>query len=392
MAKTRSNHGRGSIYQRKPDGLWVAQVHIGYNEKGRPKYKRVYRKENAAAVDALQELQFALRRGQPVDAKRLTVSEYLDQWMATSVEGSKEPKTIAYYRMMIDRHLKPTIGRIDLRKLTALHVQAMLTEKQTKADPKTKRILSASSVAGIRRTLRAALSRAWKLGLVAENVAQKTDPPKVKKADPVYLTPEQALALREKANGHPIENLLALTLGTGLRVGEATGLRWTDVDLDNGLLKITTQLQRISKKLTLKSLKSSSSRRTLPLIGLALEAVQAEQVRHAKLRAFLGDSFNELGLVFVNDGGRPFDPKYVDKHLKALCKAAEIPQVSFHKLRHTAATLMVAAGVPLALVKDQLGHSSITLTMGTYAHMLPTAQREAAEKLDQALRARSQAL
>ncbi len=392
MAKRRSRarHGLGSVFKRK-DGRWVAQVCAGYSaDTGKPKYRTAYSRTEQDAKTNLKQMINELDSGQPAPTSRQTVGEFLDKWLDECVKGQKEPKTIVYYTMMVNRHIKPSLGRIELRKLQAYEVQSLINEK-TKPQPTGKegktRKLSPATVNGIRRVLRAALNQAWKWDMVVQNVVPKTSAPKVVKPEPVYLEPDQAQKLLEQAKGHPIENLVALAMGTGLRIGEATGLRWQDVDVENATLRVQVQLQRIEKKLVHKPLKSASSRRNLPLLGMALEAVRAEEFRQASLKAKLGEKYaNPLGLVFLNSEGRPLDPKYVDKHLKQLCKDAGIPQVSFHKLRHTAATHMVAAGVPLALVKDQLGHSSITLTTGTYAHMVPAAQREAAEKLDAVLR------
>ncbi|MBS1714490.1 MAG: site-specific integrase [Armatimonadetes bacterium] len=381
----------GSVFKRK-DGRWVAQVLLGYDgTTGRPKYKTVYAKSQAEAVKELNKTMAAVTTGKTVPTERTTLGQFLDRWLDGTVRGHKEPKTVDYYVMMVDRHIKPALGRIDLRKLTAEQIQLFLNEKGKPRKVGDKTVtLSPASVAGIRRVFRAAMNQAWKWGLVAENVVVKTVPPKVKKSDPVYLHPDQALKLAEAAKGHPIENLLLVALGTGMRIGEATGLRWQDVDTVNpkqATLRVGVQLQRVEGKLVHKSVKSASSRRSLPLLGYALEGIEAEKFRQARLQAELGDSFqNPLGLVFLNSEGRPLDPKYVHNHLKALCRKAGIPEVSFHKLRHTAATHMVAEGVPLALVKDQLGHSSIALTTGTYAHMVPVAQRKAAEKLDAVFR------
>ncbi|MBS1723102.1 MAG: site-specific integrase [Armatimonadetes bacterium] len=386
MGSKRGDKGRGSIYQRNSDGMWMAQVQVGYHPNGKPKYKQVGRKKHADALVALDEMIAAQRSGRSVDTKAVTVAAYLDQWLE-GLDGKKEPATLRYYKMMVERYIKPDIGRIQLRRLTGLDVQRMLDKRSLQPRSKDKEPLSASSVAGIRRTLRAALTRAWKLGLVLENAAQKTDPPKVRKADPVFLTSEEAVKLLDAAKGHCLENIIALALTTGLRIGEATGVRWEDVDLEAKIVRINVQLQRIGSKLQLKELKSASSRRVLPLVGRGLVAVEAEQFRQAKMKAELGEDFaNPMGLVFLNEDGRPFDQKYVTNHLKKLCVKAEVKEVSFHKLRHSAASLMVAAGVSLGMVKDQLGHSSIALTLGTYSHMVPDAQREAAEKLDAALK------
>jgi len=382
---------------------------LGYRSDGKPKYKTAYAKLESEAVDALIKIQTDVTLGKPISTERQTVSQFLDDWLESVIEGHKEPQTVRYYRLMVNTHIKPAIGRIDIRKLQALQVQELIstsskasplpkskpgTKTKKAKDAETKKVevktvktLSPYTVRGIRAVLRAALNHAWKLGMVSENVALKTTPPRIVKSDPVYLSPEDAHKLLEKAEGHALRNLLAVTLGTGMRVGEATGLRWQDIDFESLTLRIQYQLQRNNGKLTHKPLKSASSRRNLPILGMVESALRAEQERQQFQRAASRtDVFNPLELVFLNADARPLDPKYVDKHLKALCKEAGIAQVSFHKLRHTAATHMVAAGVPLALVKDQLGHSSITLTTGTYAHMVPAAQREAAEKLDLALK------
>jgi len=389
MAKRGKNRepGTGSVFQRTRDKRWVAQVLLGYDERGRARYKLGVCRSQAAAISKLNEIMARVTTGQSITTDRQTVSTYLSSWLKTKAEAQLAPKTLAYYKLMVERHIIPSLGRTDLTKLSANQVQVFLNEKArptTYGDRTT--IVGPYTVRGIRAVLRAALADAWRLGLVSDNVALKVRTPKIIKSDPVYLDPEQAAQLCKAAQGHAIENLIRLTLGTGLRIGEATGVRWQDVEVESGILRVTVQLQRIAGKLVHKPLKSASSRRVLALVGLALEAIQAEKLRYDRLRSTLGqDGFNPLGLVFLNDEGRPLDGKYVDKHLKKLCANAKIPEISFHKLRHTAATLMVAAGVPLALVKDQLGHSSITLTTGTYAHMVPSAQKQAAETLNGAL-------
>jgi integrase len=146
------------------------------------------------------------------------------------------------------------------------------------------------------------------------------------------------------------------------------------------------QLQRIDGTLMLRGLKSTSSRRTLPLASLAVEALREEKARQLVLSAALGNDFNPLNIVFLNSEARPLDQRYVDRHLKEILVKAGLPKLSFHKLRHTAASLLVAAGVDIHQVKEQLGHSQISLTANLYAHGVSQAQRRAANKLDSVLR------
>jgi integrase len=241
--------------------------------------------------------------------------------------------------------------------------------------------LSANFVRGLRAVLRSSLTQAWKQGLIEQNVASRTNAPKIEHKDPEFLTPGEAQRLLQAAKGEFLEPLIAFTLATGVRIGEVSGLRWSDVDFNRETVSIAKQLQRVGGKLILKDVKSKSSRRTLHLSGIALNALQQQRAS-----TLLDAHENPLGLVFLNHEGRPLDPKYVDDHVKRIMRTAGVRVMSFHKLRHTAATLMVAAGVELHQVKQQLGHSQISLTANLYAHGVNEAQRKAANKLDAVLR------
>lgn len=372
------------MFQRARDKRWVAQVLLGYDGRGKPKFKLGVAKSQSGAIAKLNQIMAQVSTGQAVSTDRKTVSTYLHSWLETKGVEQLAPKTLAYYKLMIERHIIPGLGRIELKKLSAQQVQGLLNEKCRPSNcDEGSPALSPNTVKGIRAVLRSALKDAWRIGLVTENVALKVSTPKIVKADPVYLSSGEVGRLCESAKNHSIENLIRLALGTGLRVGEATGLRWQDVDVKAGVIRVNVQLQRVAGRLVLRPLKSAASRRVLPLLGSTLEAIVAQKVRQDDLLTRLSsEARNPLGLVFLNDEGRPLDPKFVDKHLKRLCLKAKVQEISFHKLRHTAATHMVAAGAPLAVVKDQLGHSSIALTTGTYAHMVPSAQKEAVEALE----------
>lgn len=363
---------------KRADGRWVAQVLLGY-EGGKARYKTSYARSEKDAVAKLNEAIAAVATGRHVPTQRVTVAQFVEEWLEQTVKPHRAPKTYRSYRQLYEHHLKDSIGRLDLKKLTHMHVQRLINEKD-------KAGYAPNTVDRIRATLRSALAIAWKQGLVAENVAQRVSVPKKVKKDPTFLQPEEAKRLIEVAGQTRFGNLIELALHTGMRIGEVTGLRWSDVDFDNEILRVRVQLQRVESKLVLRELKSASSRRSLPLTARALDALKREKAEQLLLKSVLGERFaNPMDLVFLNAEGRPMDQKHVHKHLKSALSGAGLPDVSFHSLRHTAASLMVAAGVPLQVVKDQLGHSSILLTSGTYAHMVPAAQREGAERLSRLL-------
>jgi integrase len=251
-------------------------------------------------------------------------------------------------------------------------IQRLLAEKSH---------LKPTTVRGIHATLRAALTKAWKEDLVESNVGQRATLPKIPRLARPSLTPVEAARLIEESQENPLRNLVALALTTGMRIGELLGLTWNDVDFENEVLYVRQQLQRVDGVLVLKPLKSSSSLRALPLSEIGLGALRDEQSR----QLVLGWT-HELGLVFLNSAGRPHDQKNVNNHLRKLCKQAGVSEVGFHAFRHTTASLMVASGTDLHKVKEQLGHSQISLTANLYAHGVHEAQRKAVNELDGVLK------
>lgn len=370
--KTRRNDGYSVV--RRKDGRWEYAVTTGYNAAGNPTRKRGYAATRAEAAKMAQDVRAKLDMGRTVPSGRQSLGDYLDSWLAR-YGANWRPKTRDYYSLMVRAHIKPALGRIQLTKLSAADVQRLLNQKLEEG-------LSASTVRGIRATLRAALTRAWKHDLIGENVASKVDPPRIERADPLYLTIEEVGKLKTSLAGHPLENLVLFALATGARVGEVTGLRWDDVDLSAGVIRIRKQLQRSKGAgLQLRDVKSASSRRDLPMLQLARKAIERERARHM-VDPLVAEEGNPLRLVFLNALGRPFDPKWIDKKLKELMVSAGVRPMSFHKFRHTAATLMLAEGVPITIVQQLLGHSSIHLTVGTYGHSVPDALRREMGKLD----------
>lgn len=393
--RTRKAHGY-SVYQRQSDGRWGWAVTVGYLPNGNPERRQGICKTQKAAKDKALEALAKHKTGAHVPAGRdKTVGDFLEDWLELYIRPHREPKTVSYYEGNIKNHIIPALGRTGLRKLTAAQVQKLINDKAKpfqvtrKSGEEIETRLSPETVRGILATLRSALSRAYKDGIVAENIAKRVTLPKASKAAPQHLAAEQATQLLAMLGDHPVDRAIIVALHTGLRIGEVTGLTWTDVDFDRETLCVRQQLQRIAGKLQLKSLKSERSQRTLPLIGVARDTIRAQKGYQVLQRTELGSLDNEFDLVFLNPDGRPLDPKYVNNRLKGLMEQAELPPLSFHKLRHTAATLMLAAGIPLHQVRDQLGHSQIALTANTYGHAVPSALRPAAEALEQAMRPKS---
>jgi integrase len=168
----------------------------------------------------------------------------------------------------------------------------------------------------------------------------------------------------------------------GLRQGEILGLRWSDVDLEAATIRVTQALQRVNGRLDFVEPKSQSSRRTIPLPATVARALRAHRSRQLEERLAAGARWRESDLVFTTSVGTPLDCRNVTRRFQAALEGAGLPRLRFHDLRHTAASLMLAQGVPPRVVMETLGHSQISLTMNTYSHVIPALQREAADRME----------
>jgi integrase len=372
MATKRRGHGEGSIKQRV-DGLWEARISL---EGG--KRKSLYGKTRKEAQDKLRAALRDIDAGIDLSAGRQTVAQFLDRWLTDSVKPTVRPKTYDSYAQLVRLYLKPDLGHYQLSKLTPQHVQAMMTARTGAG-------LSPRTVQYIRAILRRALGQALKWGLVSRNVATLVDPPRSVKTPVSPLAAEQARAFIAHTADDRLGPLFHVAIASGLRQGELFGLRWQDVDLTAGVLHVRHALQRVDGTLTLVEPKTVLSRRTVTLPASAVAALCVQKDRQTFERAQAGDLWREGGYVFTSTVGTPLNPSNVDKRLKALLADAGLPRQRFHDLRHCAASLLLAGGVAPRTIMGILGHSQISLTMNTYAHLSPALERDAANALDSVL-------
>ena len=365
----------GSIYQRQ-DGRWAASVHLGYID-GRRQRKTFYGKTRRDVQERMTKALGEVQAGLPVQSDdRETVAAYLSRWLVASASQRVRPRTLAGYRLIADKHLIPAIGRVPVAKLTPAQVQATLNGMSGK--PQT--IRNAHAV------LRRALNQAVRWGTIPRNVAALVDLPRVERHEVSGLSPADAKAVIAAVAGDRIEALVLLTLSTGLRQGEALGLRWQDVDLEAGTLRVRYSLQRMPGRGTeLVEPKTTRSRRTLALPISTAAALREHRKRQLAERLWAGSRWQEGDFLFTTTIGTPMIGSDVTRHFQALLRAAGLPPMRFHDLRHGAASLLLAQGVHPRVVMEMLGHSTITLTMNVYSHVIPDLQREAAEKMETAL-------
>jgi len=368
----RRGHNEGNI-KRRTDGLWEARVSLPGGKR-----KSFYGKTRKDVQDKLRGALRDIDAGLDLGTSRQTVSQFLDTWLAEVVKPTLAPKTHGSYAEVSRVHLKPALGHHQLTKLTPQHVAALLKAKQDAG-------LSPRTVQYIRVVLRIALNRALKWQFVPRNVVILTDSPKVSRTEVKPLTPEQARAFLDAARSDRLEALYRVALALGLRLGEALGLSWADVDFETGTLRVRHSLQRIDGKLTLKVPKTEKSRRALTMPRTLAVALRDHRDRQAFEQAAAGNGWRDTGLVFTNALGGPLEPSNVLKRFQAILAANGLPKQRFHDLRHCAASLLIAQGVPVKVVADILGHSQLATTSDLYGHVYPAAHRDAADLMDRIL-------
>ena len=324
------------------------------------------------------ELRERQRSGDMLSERSPRLEEYLSHWLEASAPRVR-PKTAVSYSGLVRRHILPTLGKIRLEDLKAQHVERLVIEKS-------KTNLAPASVHRILQVLRIALNHAVRTGLVNRNVAQMVAAPRVTSGPVSFLSPDEARRLIKVAADHRLGPLVTLCLTTGLRQGEALGLRWRNVDLELGHLSVTHTLQRVpGKGLVLGEPKTKGSRRRLVLPTAALLALREERRRQERLRSFAGRDWADLDLVFATQMGLPLDPDNMRRDFKKMLAESRAPAIRFHDLRHSAATLLLAEGVHPRVVMEMLGHSQISVTLNTYSHVIPPLMREAANAMDRVL-------
>lgn len=373
----RRGHGEGSIYQRESDGKWCTSVDLGRME-GKRRRKVIYGRTRKEVAEKLKVVLREQQQGLPVIVERQTVGQFLERWLEDVARPRLRPKTYHSYAQLVRLHLAPTLGHHQLSKLAPQQVQAMMNAKLASG-------LSPRTVQYLRAVLRRAIGQALKWGLVSRNVVLLTDPPRVTRPEIATLTPVQARAFLDAVKGARLESLYAVALALGLRQGEALGLRWQDVDFDGGVLHVRVALQRVrGEPARLVEPKTRQSRRTLPMPAIIVAQLRAHHDRQLTECVTAGPAWQgeHWGLVFCTATGTPLDARHVVFYFKRQLRHAGLPDIRFHDLRHSCASLLLAQNVHPRVVMEILGHSTIALTMNTYSHVLPEAQRQTATLMD----------
>ncbi|WP_432051115.1 tyrosine-type recombinase/integrase [Verrucosispora sp. NA02020] len=392
MTSGRKANGRSSIFKGS-DGRWHGYVTMGVKDDGRTDRRHVQGPTEKVVTAKVRALEAKREAGSVTSAgKSPTLGEWLEYWLDNIAARKVRPSTMQGYRSKVSAHLVPGLGAHKVDRLRPEHVEKFYRTCE-------KGGMAPATVLQLHRILSRSLKVAHQRGRVTRNVCELVDAPSLSREEVQPLTTADARAILAVLDARPQRRNAArwsVALALGLRQGEALGLLWEHVDLDAGVIRVRWQLQRLTGQgLVLVEPKSRASKRTIVLpdqLTAALrEHQRAQEAEREHARDLWDGQVSTLdsrqlnGLVFASVTGRPLDPRADWAAWKALLRSAGVRDARLHDARHTAASILLAQGVPARVVMELLGHSQIGLTLGTYSHVAPELSRAAAEGIGGAL-------
>ena len=368
MEKTRkprrAANGDGSIYQETATGKWAAALSIGYTAQGNIK-RKVFRGDTRDEVR--RQLTAAVRQrdqGAALSSGSWTVGKWVEEYQLRHKE-SVRPSTANLESTMAAKWILPSIGKRSLVRLTPSDVAAWQRELA--------KHLSSGTANIVRTYLGSALKAAMREGLIARDVMTLVPRLRVESRPHTIWDEKQARAFLASVQGNPLECLFLFAVVLGIRHGELLGLRLEDVAGDT----LSIRRQRYKGKTV--PLKRDSSRRVLTLPALAADALRAHLEARAHHAWLMASAWKEQGWLFTGARGGPLGATKLNDHWREATKTSGLPPIRFHDLRHTAASVLLACGVPLKAIQGMLGHASMSTTANTYAHLLPAVSRATAD-------------
>ncbi|HLH24610.1 MAG TPA: tyrosine-type recombinase/integrase [Chloroflexota bacterium] len=369
----RRGNSEGSIYQRS-DGYWVAAVSTS------GKRRVVYAKTRREVAEKLAALQQAASTGTLVGASRLTVKDFMQQWLDAASLTCK-PSTLYGYRVVVRCHLVPEVGALALQKLAAQHIVRLYQAKRQQG-------LSPRRVQIIHAVLHRALTEAVRWRLVPRNVADDVKPPRQEHQEPRIWSLDEVRAFVNTAQSSAdrYAPALVLALALGLRESELLGLRWDSLSTEQGTITVDRALTWVGGVPTWGTPKSRAGRRVLPLPQPAREALARLREQQDQDRFKAGHDWQPTeGRIVTSRVGTVPTPNRLKDTLDRLCARAAVPRLTVHQLRHQCASLLFAAGADIKQVQHFLGHSRASVTLDVYMHLLNATSGEMARRLDQML-------
>lgn len=374
---------RGHIVKPNPkrSNLWGFVVELPRDPmtgKRKQKWHSGYRTRREAET-ALAEVMARVNDSTYVEQSRMTLAAFLDEWLP-SVRSTIRPSTFATYETVVDSYIKKHIGALPLQAITPLTLKTLYADLLATGKRNGKDGLSPSTVRYVHAVLRKALKDAVRSSYVQRNVAELVDPPRVTRPQIRTWSAREVRTFLDHVRDDRLYAAYVLAATTGMRRGEVLGLRWQDVDLDQGRVSVSQALVVVSGyDVQFSEPKTAKGRRSIALDETTRDSLKQWRESQLVERALWGDAYEDADLVFAREDGTPLHPDLFSDAFWRHVASAKLPRIRFHDLRHTHATLALSAGIHPKVVSERLGHASIVITLDTYSHAIPALQETAAE-------------
>lgn len=356
--------GEGTIYKRQ-DGRWAGQLTVDGVRK------TFYGKSRKEVLAKITQAKADLAKGLPLPDEKQLAERYFADWLK-GMALEVRPSTYERYSTIVRLHLIPGLGRIPLYKLNGQHIKNFYTDEA---------VATLKSLRLVHAVLHRALKDAVRMGLVPVNASEQINAPKVYKHEMQTLTEEQGRQYLETCAADRLEALFVLAITTGMRDGELRALRWSDVDFEDGKLTVRYTARDRGGR-SLEETKTEHSRRTIGLSKRTRAALLRRKALYHLERLKAGQYWKDLNLVFGDELGNILTHHVTNYWHKKYLKAARLPDIRFHDLRHTAATIAIEHGNNIKAVSEMLGHSSVVITLQIYAHVTPHMQQAIVDTMD----------
>lgn len=406
--------GEGALDQ-LPSGLWRGRVTVGRDWKtGTLKRKTITGQSQGEVIKKMEELKQQVRSGVYSDDEKMMFAQWLDIWLEEYAKPVIRPSTYDLYEYLIRLHIKPGVGGFLLKELQPFHIQRFYNnkakeKKRPRTKPKTKEkeneliekssTLSPTTIRHMHVVINRALGQALKEGRIPRNPADATSPPKLVKKEAAYLSIEEINTLLNRIKEEPWFEAFLTVLGTGVRVGELVALKWKNVHFEKSYISIKNAAYRVKTyakkgpktKEIYQQPKSEKGRRDIPLPDNVAAELRKLKAKQAQEKLMLGEAYQGEGdkqeewFVFTWPDGRNVDSSYLSKRFKKIVEKMGRKDVTFHGLRHSYASALLATGEHPKVVQELLGHAQISMTLDTYSHVAPDLKEKAAQKMNSIL-------
>lgn len=387
---TKKANGEGSIQKYYQDGKlkgWRGTVSYGYDDKGKLRRKQFYGKTKQEVLDKMTKFQYKQNIGQLPTDDKITLQEWFHAWLFDFRINDLKPSSFERYEGIYRNYIEDSpIGKMKLLDLRAPHIQSYYNDLLAED-------ISISVINTINGFLNTCLKEAERQNYIPSNYCKSIRLPKETKSESyTVFTLDEQMKFLEAIRGHKYEMAFKLNLGTGLRLGELLALKWTDIDFINNTLTVNKSIKRVTfvdkngnreNKIIEQTPKTETSYRTIPIPKNIMNNLKLYMKKQSAIEKENEEFYNNsVDYIFCNKFGNPLDPKLLPRNFKSVLRKAGLREIKYHSLRHTYATRLFEAGVPIKTVQALMGHSDITTTMNIYTHVMPEQKSQAVEKIN----------